>query len=227
VSDRALVAPRAIIFDWDNTLIDSWACIHAAVNATLRAMGRSEWTSAEAKTRAARSLRDSFPTLFGDRWTEARDIFYAAFAATHLEHLRPMPGAAGMLEYLNARGLALSVVSNKAGEYLRQEVDHLGWAKFFDRIVGATDTVHDKPATAPVHLALGTRRLVPGADIWFVGDAPVDMECALRSGCTPILIRQDPPGDREFDDYPPRHHVPGCDEFVSLVNELLVPISMN
>ena len=74
-----LQAPRAVIFDWDNTLVDSWGCILAAMNTTLKAMGHVEWTMEEAKNRVARSLRDSFPELFGDRWTEARDVFYAAF----------------------------------------------------------------------------------------------------------------------------------------------------
>ena len=30
-----LSKPRAIVFDWDNTLVDSWPCIHTAMNATL------------------------------------------------------------------------------------------------------------------------------------------------------------------------------------------------
>ena len=42
-SDR-LPPPRAILFDWDNTLADNWAAIHGAMNATLVAMGQAPWT---------------------------------------------------------------------------------------------------------------------------------------------------------------------------------------
>ena len=28
--------PRAILFDWDNTLADNWAAIHGAMNVTLK-----------------------------------------------------------------------------------------------------------------------------------------------------------------------------------------------
>ncbi len=30
--------PRAILFDWDKTLVDNWAAIHLAVNATMEAI---------------------------------------------------------------------------------------------------------------------------------------------------------------------------------------------
>ena len=34
-------APRAILFDWDNTLADNWTAITTAMNATLAAMDRA------------------------------------------------------------------------------------------------------------------------------------------------------------------------------------------
>ncbi|MEI6986480.1 MAG: hypothetical protein WCK65_10140 [Rhodospirillaceae bacterium] len=37
--------PLAIIFDWDNTLVDSWECLHASINVTLVAMGQRPWTN--------------------------------------------------------------------------------------------------------------------------------------------------------------------------------------
>ena len=32
--------PQAALFDWDNTLVDTWPVIHEAMNTTLSAMGR-------------------------------------------------------------------------------------------------------------------------------------------------------------------------------------------
>ena len=64
--------PRAILFDWDNTLIDSWVTIHEARNHLMRAMGQPERSLDETKADARLSLRESFPLLFGDRWEEAR-----------------------------------------------------------------------------------------------------------------------------------------------------------
>lgn len=225
MSRRRLTPPRAVVFDWDNTLIDSWDCIRIATNATLRHMGHREWTLEETRARVAKSLRDSFPVLFGDRWEEARDHFYATFRAIHLDHLRPLPCSAEMLAELCGHGLWLAVVSNKNGAFLRREAEQLGWSRYFGRLVGATDAVADKPSPAPVALALEGSGIAPGPDVWFVGDAAIDMECALNAGCTPLLVRPEPPAPGEFDATPPVCHLAGCGDFADLVRELVVPIS--
>ena len=67
-----LKRPDAIIFDWDNTLVDTWPVIHAALFETFTAMGHVPWTLEETKARVALSMRESFPKLFGDRWAAAR-----------------------------------------------------------------------------------------------------------------------------------------------------------
>ena len=63
--------PRAILFDWDNTLVDSWATIHEALNFLMRAMDKPEWTLADTKGKVRLSLREAFPMHFGERWEEA------------------------------------------------------------------------------------------------------------------------------------------------------------
>jgi phosphoglycolate phosphatase len=114
--------PNAVLFDWDNTLVDSWVCIQRAMNATLAAMERPPWDLAETKERVARSMRDAFPEMFGERWKEARDVFYASFAAMHLELLTPLPGAGETLERLSGAGVPMAVISNKSGPFIRKEV---------------------------------------------------------------------------------------------------------
>ena len=73
--DLNLRKPRALIFDWDNTLVDTWPTIHEALSHTFEAMGVEPWTLEQTRQRVRRSMRESFPELFGDRWTHARDIF--------------------------------------------------------------------------------------------------------------------------------------------------------
>jgi phosphoglycolate phosphatase len=220
-----LNAPKAVIFDWDNTLVDSWPCIREALNATLVAMGHAEWSMDEVKARVALSLRDTFPSLFGGHWEEAREIFYRTFESIHMAQLRPLPGAGDMLTALAGMGIRLTVVSNKRGSYLRGEARALGWDGLFDRLVGASDAEADKPDPAPVRLALAASGIAPGEQVWFAGDSPVDMQCALNSGCVPILLRADPPLANEFDAHPPRHHFAAFSAVTSLVRELSGPIS--
>ncbi len=216
--------PRAILFDWDNTLVDNWLAIHAALNAALAAMGHRTWSYDETRAHVRRSLRDSFPELFGGRWKEAREVFYASFANVHLETLKPLPGAAEMIASLAETGVYLGVVSNKAGDYLRREAAHLGWDRHFARLVGATDAAEDKPAVGPVELALEGSGIERGAEVWFVGDGAIDMECAQNAGCYRVLLRRSVCRAEEI---PPAHQAnwrfEGCKELADLVQDLYRP----
>jgi phosphoglycolate phosphatase len=183
-----VVRPEAILFDWDNTLVDSWTTIHDALNVVMAAMGRPLWSLAETKNRVRLSLRESFPRHFGERWAEAREIYLDAFRAIHLDRLRPLPGRRELLERLSEKCVFLGVVSNKTGRILRREVEALGWTGFFGSVVGAGDAIADKPDPAPVALALRWSGVEGGERVWFVGDTGIDVECAHNSGCVPILL---------------------------------------
>ncbi len=211
-----MTCPRAILFDWDNTLVDNWTAIQAAFNATLSAFGRRTWTLDETKARVRGSLRDTFPSMFGERWEEARAIYYQAFSERHLDALSALPEAAMTLEGLAASGVYLAVVSNKQGTLLRKEAAHLGWDRLFGRVVGATDAVRDKPSPEPVALALAGSGVAPGPEAWFVGDAGIDMACAHASGCVPVLLDHGGVEEKEFQMLPPRLRISHLNELIAL-----------
>ena len=212
--------PRAIIFDWDNTLVDSWVVIHDALNATLHDFGMENWSLDEAKSRIAHSMRDSFPTLFGDEWERAGEVFYGHFEKTHLERLSPLPESAGVLDELSKMGIYLGIVSNKTGELLRLEVSHLGWDEMFGVVVGAGDAARDKPATDPVEMVLLGSDIAMGPDVWFVGDTKIDVECAINAGCLSILVHENPPNAVEFGEFMPHWHTTRLSTLSKLVKTL-------
>jgi phosphoglycolate phosphatase len=179
--------PRAIVWDWDNTLVDGWPAILAGLNAALRDAGLPEWTLKEVRARVRHSLRDTFPAMFGARWERARDLFYAGVRAEHLAVLRPMPGAAAMLR-VAASVAPLAVLSNKNGDLLRREARHLGWVPQFRALVGAGDAAADKPDPRPMRLALAACGVPAGQGAWYVGDTALDMEAARAAGLIPVLL---------------------------------------
>jgi phosphoglycolate phosphatase len=195
LSEPDLARPQAILFDWDNTLVDSWAVIHEALNHVMAAMDKPAWSIAETRARVRLSLRESFPMHFGERWEEAREIYLDRFRSIHLERLTALPGCTELLEALAEEGIFLGVVSNKTGGLLRLEAKQLGWSRHFGGIVGAGDAVADKPHAAPVQLALEASGIAAGQGVWFVGDTDVDMVCAGNAGCVPVLLGGDPASD--------------------------------
>ncbi|HEV2302857.1 MAG TPA: HAD hydrolase-like protein [Stellaceae bacterium] len=199
---RPIRRPRAILFDWDNTLVDSWATIHEALNTAMAAMGKPLWSLAETRERVRLSLRQSFPIYFGEQWEKARQIYLAAFRAIHLERLMALPGREAMLRALAGEGIYLGVVSNKTGAVLRREAEAIGWMPLFGAVVGAGDAALDKPDAAPVILALEPSGVAADDGVWLVGDTAIDMQCATASGCLPVLLGGAPDG-AEFLGSPP------------------------
>lgn len=202
--------PKAILFDWDNTLVETWPVIHAALEKTFVAFGLEPWTFEQTKARVRRSMRESFPPLFGERWEEAGAFFYEAFRAIHLDGLTPCDGAEDMLRRLDAEGVYLGIVSNKSGDVLREEAEHLGWTRYLRSVIGALDAKLDKPAPDPVDLALDGSGIARGPDVWFVGDTGVDLECARNCGCVGVLIRPQAPAKGEFGTIVPALHFVDC-----------------
>ena len=207
--------PRAIVFDWDNTLVDSWPLIHESYAATHRALDLPQLSMEELRATAHESLRDRFPRLYGARWEEARQVYLQTFLARHLDRLTPLEGVAPALGRLQAAGVYMCLVSNKVGVTLRAEVAHLGWQGYFGAVVGSGDAAADKPDVAPVVMALAAGGLAPTAETWFVGDSPVDLECAHRSGCLPVLVAGNGYSEADVMAFPPRIHLAAAHDLVS------------
>lgn len=178
--------PSVLLFDWDNTLVDGWAGIAGALNAAFTAFDKPLWTVDDTKNRVRVALKESFPVMFGAEWERARDIFYAAFNKDHLDHVKPMPGAAEAL--LAGAPWPQGVVSNKAGNPLRREVAHLGWDAHFATVIGAGDAHADKPDPAPILLALARMGHAAERSVWYLGDTALDMAAAKAAGVTAVLV---------------------------------------
>ncbi|MDP9127638.1 MAG: HAD family hydrolase [Pseudomonadota bacterium] len=189
--------PRAVIFDWDNTLIDSWPLILRSMNRTLADCGRPTWSLDEVKARSTYAAKEYFPHLFGKAWEDALARYYTHYAAERsAEAPIPLPGARGLLDWLQTKSIPAFVVSNKRGDYLRQEASSLGWDNLFVALVGANDTAKSKPARDPVDLALSKGGLKAGMHVWFVGDTEVDMTCAHNAGCTAVWLGSEGSGEK-------------------------------
>jgi phosphoglycolate phosphatase len=151
-------------------------------------MGRDLWSLDRVKTDVFRSMRESFPELFGDQWQRAGEIYKTSYRSQHLEDMQFLPGAVELIDFAYQQRIRLFIISNKIGDILRMEVENLGIADKFYSIVGSGDTEFDKPSKVPVDFALKGSGINPENDlVWFIGDAITDIECAIRSSCQPIL----------------------------------------
>jgi phosphoglycolate phosphatase len=214
---RSSERPRAVLFDWDNTLVNTWPTIIECYRDTFTSLGMTPWTGEEVRARAHGSLRDVFPALFGDRAGQAEKVFYDTFYRIHLDRLEPLPGAEVLLERASEAGCYVGVVSNKVGDNLRAEMAHLGWGRWIKRAVGAKDAKRDKPAPDPIYLALDGTGIAPDHSVWMVGDTPADLQCAHAAGVLPVFFGSVELMAERLKEFPPSLHALDCHELAALL----------
>jgi phosphoglycolate phosphatase len=217
--------PKAILFDWDNTLVENWLSIQAALNAALADAGREPFDMEQVLASARFSGREVFARVFGPEWQRPREIFLAHFAEHHLDGIRIMPGAESLLAALGEAGIPMGIVSNKLGDLLRREVAHLGWSERFFGIVGAQDAAVDKPDPAPILMALENAGIEAGPAVWVVGDTDIDMRAALAAGCTAVLVGPGPQDSSLLIDAAPARRFTDCDALAGFVRAVRNTIS--
>lgn len=186
---KNLKKPKAVIFDWDNTLVDTWPLIAIAINTTMRAMKKEEWSLKKVKDTVHKSMRESFPELFGENWVVAGEIYKNSYRSMHLDKLEFLPNALNLINKLQEKNIIQIIVSNKIGTTLRKEVEKLDVMNKFFSVIGSTDSSFDKPHAAPVELSLiGSNLNLKSDEIWFIGDTIADVNCAYNCGITPIIF---------------------------------------
>ncbi len=179
---------KAVFFDWDNTLVDTWPILFKATNVTLGHFGLSEVSMEEVKIRARLSSRESFPKIFGDNWKEALVIFYQAIHENKND-IKLYKGTIPLLQSLKKSGHFVAIISNKKGDLLREEIEQFRVPT--DLVLGSGDTPFDKPNPEMGLVALKQLNL-QASEAVYVGDSITDWLFAKKLNMAAIAIGSDP-----------------------------------
>lgn len=180
---------RAVLFDLDGTLVDSYAALTEAVNFARREQSLSDLSIAHIRGSVGDGLdmllRRSFEP--GDVPGSAREAFESRYdeiccgKSTILDEVEPT------LKTLHALGVAMAVCTNKRTSLSRKILSFLGLAPYFTAIVGPDLAGASKPEAKHVLYALETTQCAV-SDALFVGDMPIDIRAARNSGMDVAVI---------------------------------------
>ncbi len=187
--------PSLILWDWDNTLVDTFEAIFTAQNVMRAFYGMPPWTKEQSKQAMNTSGQTLIQDLVGpQKAVEAQRIFLKAYA-DFASHIQLKPGAFEILTYTHEKGFINVLASNKVSDLLQNEARLLNVTSFFQRIIGAEEAFQDKPShffTDKAIEGFTFKRLI------CIGDGYSDMKMAENySDAIGILVGTNP-ADTEF-----------------------------
>jgi phosphoglycolate phosphatase len=179
---------RGIIFDLDGTLVDGYRGITSGVNAARAAFDLPALDEQDVRGRVGLGLSNLMEDVVGpERAAEGAEIFRSVYDRVCVEQTRPVPGLAGTLEALRARGLRMSVASNKPVAYSLRILEPLGVLPMFDLIAGPETAGALKPEPPMIRACLAAMR-VRADEALYVGDMAIDAVAGERAGVSVVLV---------------------------------------
>jgi phosphoglycolate phosphatase len=178
---------RAVLFDFDGTLADSYDAITASVNHVRRHHGLTELDANTVRELVGFGLEQLMADIVpeGDPHENAK-IYRAHHPSVMFTHTRLLPGVRELLQALNDQGVKLGVCSNKPSAITRQLVEALGLSSLFDAVLGPEDSGEPKPSPKMLHLAM-TKLGVHALGTLYIGDMVVDIQTA-RNANLPVWV---------------------------------------
>ena len=157
---------------------------HRGAQRRLHRMGLPQWSLAESQARCAARCAKLSAHVRRALARGARHLLRRASARIHLDRLAPMPGAEALLARAVGAGVLLASSATRPGICAPRR--RISAGPLF-RPPGRRRRRAARQAGAATDRSGARRqRLAGGADVWFVGDTAVDMECAAARAAYPF-----------------------------------------
>lgn len=175
---------KTVLFDLDGTLLDTLGDLMDAVNFALEKRGYPARTLEDIRAFVGNGVgklmqRALPPGKSADAESCLMD-FHAYYNAHMTDRTVPYAGISALIPALQARGIALAVLSNKYDPAAKALVQHY-FGNAFSLVCGERPDIPRKPDPTAVHLILQTLHTLP-ENALYIGDSGVDMQTAKNAG---------------------------------------------
>ena len=214
---RANTPLRGVLFDWDGTLLNSYAADSAAYLAMFREM-EIPWGLAELERHYSPDWYNVYraANLPREKWRTAEKLWRVHYAR-HAPEL--LPGARRVLSLL-ARRHALGLVTSGDRERVHRQLRAFRlWERFRARVC-REDTAAGKPDPAPLRLAMRHMDLRPSEAV-YVGDSPEDLQMARSAGVRAVAVLGPFPTERALRAARPEVLLQSIEELPAALRNLL------
>jgi HAD superfamily hydrolase (TIGR01549 family) len=172
---------KALIFDLDGTLVDSYDAIQESLNFALEQLGYPTLDLETVKKRVGRGLENLISDSFREEHLEpAIELFRKSYDETHLRGTYLLPEVQETLSSLYRKHLRMGVASNKPSDYSKNILKHLRVERFLVDCYGPDLVGPPKPAPTMLFALMREMQVEP-AQTLYVGDMILDIETARNA----------------------------------------------
>ncbi|MBR4446251.1 MAG: HAD family hydrolase [Solobacterium sp.] len=212
---------RAVLFDFDGTLLDSHAMVVMCYMHVFEMYRTKEEFTRELQLEVfGPPLYDEMAKLFpghdpADMVEEYRS-YQAKLPGTGIVHL--IPHAQDVLEQLRNNGVRMGVVSSRLSASCRLWMKEFDLARNFECILGQEQFTKAKPDPEGILKACEVMGLSP-QDTIYIGDNASDVIAAQRAGCVSVGFVSEKGKEQEILDAHPDHVLYDLRDLVPIVLE--------
>lgn len=190
---------KAILFDMDGVLVDSFEVWYQLFCSTLKHFGKNPIDRQEF-TEHAWSLGFEVVSRRYFKEHKVADIsdYYNSHFLDHRKYLKATDGVSAVLEDAKMQGLELAVISNTYTKLASKILTQVGLIDYFKLIIGGDKVEFAKPAPDMVLLACEQLGIAPCEAI-MVGDTEYDIAAAREAGCLAVGYKTE--GDLRIDSF--------------------------
>lgn len=179
---------KLVIFDFDGTLLYTYEGIKDALNYTIKAYNKREWSLKEVKKRVGKGLEILIEEAIGKEYiSEGVKLFRERYSKVFLKKSKILPYVKDTIDFLQEKKIKLAIASNKPSDFTKKILENFGISNHFKIIYGPFEVQNLKP-NPEMLLKILEKLRIEKKDALYVGDMLLDAETAKNAKIDCILV---------------------------------------
>ena len=166
---------KAIIFDFDGTLVDSEQAIYECFQSITKLIA-PERVSYAKNILIGPPLRDTASEILGPEHQGSLDEFVQSFIEMHdeqvIQHTQPYPDVIKVLKKLHSKNIPMAIATNKRLAPTKKLICHFGWNDYFSFIECSDSKPEMRNKDAMIQDIINQNESFHGS--YFIGDTVND-----------------------------------------------------